>query len=146
MSRLIAAFDRRAMLLKSSNRIRSFVSAFLVFFLCLSAASFAVAQKKPTEFDSHSDDKQLCSDGNSLNKTEYCDFWKLYSENRIKMDATSKAIAQDARNELIKYVQGRVDRYYEETINKKKFNRNLITNHFGHSGSGRSNCHRHQQR
>ena len=114
------------MFLKKRTIIRSFLSASLLVLICFYGISSVAAQKKPTEFDSHSDDKQLCSGGNALDATEYCEFWKLYRDNRTKTDAESKAIARDARNELIKYVQGRVDRFYEESTNKKKFNRTLL--------------------
>ncbi len=114
------------MILEKRARIRSSVLAGFFLLICVSNASFVAAQKKPTEFDSRSDDKQLCIRGKGLDTTEYCDFWRLYSGNRARIDATSRRIAKDARNELIKYVQGHVDRYYEESVNKKKFNRNLL--------------------
>lgn len=114
------------MILKQRIRNRSVVSVCLLLLVFVSGISLGAAQQKPTEFDSHSDDKQLCGTASVLGATEYCDFWRLYSTNRIGTDAASKAIAMDARNELIKYVQGRVDRFYEESANKKKFNRNLL--------------------
>lgn len=112
-------------ILKKYSRINILISAWLVLFICFFCVNSVSAQKKPTEFDSRLDDKQLCNAGD-LASTEYCDFWKIYTENRTKTDDASQAIAKDARNELIKYVQGRVDRFYEESINKKKFNRNLL--------------------
>jgi len=114
------------MTLKKRIRNRSFVSAGLFLLIYLFNASFVAAQKKPVEFDSRSDDKQLCNSGKALAQTEYCDFWKLYRDNRTKADQTSKGIAKDARNELIKYVQGHVDRFYDESVRRKKFNRNLL--------------------
>ena len=114
------------MTLKKSNRIRPFVAALLVLLICASNANFVVAQKKPTEFDSQSDDKQLCASGKALATSEYCDFWRLYNTTRRGADAASRGTAKDSRDELIKYVQGRVDRFYEESVNKKKFNRNLL--------------------
>jgi len=119
------------MILGKHDRIRVLVLAGL--FLSILAASTApvAAQKKPTEFDSHYDDKQLCSDGgksgrNDFATSEYCDFWRTYHANRTKTDEASKAGAKDARDELIKYVRGHIDRYYEDSVNKKKFNRNLL--------------------
>jgi hypothetical protein len=123
---MASLLQEKTMILKKRTRIRSFVSAGLFLLICISYASFAAAQKKPTEFDSRSDDKQLCRRGKGLDTSEYCDFWRLYAENRVGTDANSRAIAKDARNELIKYVQGHVDRFYDESVNKKKFNRNLL--------------------
>lgn len=119
------------MILRKYERIRILVLASL--FLLISAAGVApaAAQKKPTEFDSQYDDKQLCSGGgksgrNDFATSEYCDFWKTYNSNRTKTDAASKAAAKDARDELIKYVRGHIDRYYDDSVRKKKFNRNLL--------------------
>lgn len=118
------------MILRKRDRIRVLVLTGL--FLSISAAGVApvAAQKKPAEFDSQYDDKQLCSGGksgrNDFTTSEYCDFWRTYNSNRTKTDAASKAAAKDARDELIKYVRGHVDRYYEDSVTKKKFNRNLL--------------------
>lgn len=106
--------------------IRSMVSAGLFLLICISNADLVNAQKKPVEFDSHSDDKQLCRAGKALDHTEYCDFWRTYSNNRTNPDAVSREVARDARNELIKYVQGRVDRFYDDSVRKKKFDRALL--------------------
>ncbi len=114
------------MTIKKRNRTRLFISACLSLLICVFGTDFAAAQKKPTEFNSQLDDKQLCIDGKPLNSTEYCDFWRTYTSNRIKPEAASKALAMDARNELIKYAQGRIDRFYEEYTNNKKFNRVLL--------------------
>lgn len=114
------------MVLKKHNRHPLLISACVSILIYVYGASFTLAQVKPTEFDSRSDDKQLCSSGkgNPLKDTEYCDFWRTYSDNRTDAGGTLKA--KDARNELIKYVQGRVDRFYEERTNKKRFNRALL--------------------
>lgn len=97
----------------------------LVVFAILWPAS-SIAQKTPTEFKSRLDDKQLCGNRAQLTATEYCDFWKDYNTKRKSTDQTSQAQAKDSRNELIKYVRGHVDRFYEESTAKKKFNRNLL--------------------
>jgi hypothetical protein len=119
------------MILRKRDRIRVIVLAGLFLSISASGVAPAAAQKKPTEFDSQYDDKQLCTGGGKSGRTdfatsEYCDFWNSYNTNRTRPDAVSKATAKDNRNELIKYVQGRIDRYYEESVNKKKFNRNLL--------------------
>jgi hypothetical protein len=100
------------------------VAGFVLFTLICQTQTVA-AQSKPTEFNSRLDDKGLCFSNGSLSTTEYCDFWSLYSSNRTG-DAAQQLIAMSARDELIKYVRGRVDRFYEESTNKKKFNRNLL--------------------
>src|SRR5262245_47923835 len=114
------------MICEKPSRISLPISALLSLVICTFASSFAAAQEKPIEFSPRLDDKLLCSDGNSFNSTEYCEFWRTYTSNRTKSDESSRAAAKDARNELIKYVQGRIDSYYEESTNKKKFNRTLL--------------------
>lgn len=96
-----------------------------VLLVLLCATPVVSAQSKPTEFDSRLDDKALCASKGSLRNTEYCDFWSTYNTNR-RGSADQQRVAADARNELIKYVRGRVDRFYEEYTNRKKFNRSLL--------------------
>jgi len=105
--------------------VMQFTMTALMFFVLFCQPQIALAQSKPTEFDSRLDDKGLCTGNGQLRPTEYCDFWTIYRDNRTG-DANQQRIAADARNELIKYVRGRVDRFYEEYTNKKKFNRNLL--------------------
>lgn len=119
------------MILRKHDRIRVLVLAGLLLSIFASGAAPAAAQKKPAEFDSHYDDKQLCTAGGEYSRgefstSEYCDFWRTYNSNRTKTDAASKAAAKDARDELIKYVRGHIDRYYDDSVRKKKFNRNLL--------------------
>lgn len=105
--------------------VKQFTVAGLVLFTLVCLTKVVAAQTKPTEFESRADDKPRCSGNGSLRPTEYCDFWLAYNSNRTG-NADQRLIAMDARNELIKYVRGRVDRFYEESTNKKKFNRNLL--------------------
>jgi hypothetical protein len=114
--------------MKSMERCRTLMQltmAGYVFLMPLCQTQIVSAQKKPTEFDSRLDDKRLCTNNGSLSTTEYCDFWSTYNSKRTG-DADDQKVAADSRNELIKYVRGRVDRFYEESTNKKKFNRTLL--------------------
>ena len=110
---------------KRYKTIKQLAVAGFVFFTSICQTQIVSAQKKPTEFDSRRDDKALCSANSSFKTTEYCDFWKEYNDNR-KGSAAQQLLAKNDRDELIKYVRGRIDRFYEESTNKKKFDRNLL--------------------
>ena len=54
------------MILKKHTNVCSLLLASSFVWICCFSVGPVAGQKKPTEFDSRSDDKQLCSTGNRL--------------------------------------------------------------------------------
>lgn len=83
-----------------------YITAFSLFFVLLSTLN--ISAQKPKSLERGVDDKELCSANGRIKDSEYCDYWRIYTNS-----ANSLAARKEARDALIEIVRGQVDEYYK---------------------------------